>query len=119
GRHVDLDVRSLQSSIAAQEDASEQSRACHQPASSERVLYTDHQFAQPAARQIVQCDGPRKTVAAVSVEVVVQVGADRGHVTYNGDADVIQHIGRPEAGKLQQMRRAISAAGDNNLFTGT
>ena len=115
GSHVDLDVRPLQPRIATQEGAGKQSGARHQPASAKRVLHADHELTQLAARQIIQRNGLREAVAAIGVEVIMQVGAHRRHVAHNGDPGTIQHFGRPEAGELQQVRRAIGSAGDDDF----
>ena len=115
GRHVDLDVRHLQSRIAAQEGAGEQARGGHQAAPAERILHAGDQLARHAARQVVQRDGLRQAIGAVGVEVIVQVGADPRHFADHGDAEFVQQVGGAEAGKLQQVRRSVGAARDDHL----
>ena len=58
--------------------------------------------------------GLRALVGQVGVEVVVQVVADR-QVAYARDAHRLQVRGGSDAGQQQQLRRAVDAAGDDDL----
>ncbi len=50
--------------------------------------------------------------------MIMQVGADRWHVANHRDTHVLQMLRRPEPGQQQQLRRAISAARDDDLTPG-
>src|SRR5208282_659604 len=51
----------------------------------------------------------------VGVEMVVQILAHPGHVADHRDPELAQELGRAESGKLQQLRRTVDAAGDDDL----
>ena len=81
----------------------------------DRVLHGSLELQCRAHRHVVDRDLLRAAEHQVGVEVVVQVLADAGHVADHRDAELAQEIGRAEPGKLQQLRRAVNAAGDDDL----
>ena len=67
------------------------------------------------SRQIVQADRFVNRQRRVDVEMVVQLGADPGHVAHHRNAHVLKQSAGPQPRQLQQMRRAVGAAGDDHL----
>ena len=65
-------------------------------------------------------DGDRLGAAELhaDLEMVLQVGADAGHVGDHRDAVAAQQIRRADAGKLQELRRIERAAGEDDLALG-
>ena len=50
--------------------------------------------------------------------MVVQMLADPFHVAHHRDAELLQQFARAEPRQLQQLRRAVDAAGDDDLAPG-
>ena len=50
--------------------------------------------------------------------MVVQVRTHGRHVAHHRDAHVLQMLRRPEPGQQQQLRRAVGAAGHDDLAAG-
>ena len=47
--------------------------------------------------------------------MVLQIGADPGDVTHHRDAELLRQGSRPDPRQLQELRRAVDAAADDDL----
>ena len=50
------------------------------------------------------------------LHVILQIVADAGRVEHDLDAVLLQQVGRSHARELQQLRRVIRAAGDQDFL---
>ena len=50
------------------------------------------------------------------LHVVLQIVADAGRIEHDIDAVVLEQVRRSDAGELQQLRRVVGAAGDQDLL---
>jgi len=48
--------------------------------------------------------------------MVLQIIADAGRIEHDLDAVLLEQVRRPDAGQLQQLRRVVGAAGDQDLL---
>ena len=77
-------------------------------------------MAQPAQAggqfvEVVVAELARVAVERADVQVILQVGADVGHVGDHRDAVPAQMVGRAEPGQHQQLRRVDRARGEDHL----
>ena len=75
-----------------------------------------HQLAPGAADDIVERDGFRAAGDDADLHVILQVAADARRIQHDLDAVALEQIGGTDAGELQQLRRVIGAAGNQDLF---
>jgi hypothetical protein len=50
--------------------------------------------------------------------MILQVGADAGHISDHRDAEIAQDLGRAEPGELQKLRRIERTTGDDDFAIG-
>ena len=73
----------------------------------------------PAERvidDVVQRDALGATCHHPNLHVVLQVVADAGRIQHDIDAVVLEQVRGSDPGELQQLRRVVGAAGDQDLL---
>ena len=80
------------------------------------VLNARHHLADRMIDDIVERDLLRAARDQADLQVVLQIIADAGRVEHDLDAVLLQQVGRSHAGELQQLRRVIRAAGDQDFL---
>jgi hypothetical protein len=67
---------------------------------------------------VVHGDRLGAAVLHADLQMVLQIGADAGHVGDHLNAEIAQDLRWPETAELQQLRRIECAAGDDHFAIG-
>ena len=81
-----------------------------------RVLQAGHHLADRMVDDVVERDLLRAARDQPDLHVVLQIVADAGRVEHDLDAVLLQQVRRPDAGELQQLRRVVRAAGNQDFL---
>src|SRR5438067_9652745 len=93
---IELQVRALEPRIAAREPAGADAVAGQRSALEEDILHAGEELADRAVRDVVHRDRLCAAERQPHIKMILQIGADPGHVAYNRDAVLLQVFRRPE-----------------------
>ena len=115
-QEVNLDIGRGQPRTGLEERARGAGGDRQRPLAQGRVLKARHHPANRMVDDVVERDLLRAARDQPDLHVVLQIVADAGRVEHDLDAVLLQQVRRSDAGELQQLRRVIRAAGDQDFL---
>ena len=112
---MNLDIGRRQPRIGLEERARGAGRDRQRPLAQRRILQAGHDAANRVVDDVVERDRLRAARHQPHLQMILQIVADAGRVEHDVDAVALQEIRRSDAGELQQLRRIIRAARDQDF----
>ena len=110
-----MQVGGLARRIGLREHAELARRHGERPAPEQQVFRRHRQPAPQAVGPLVEGHDVGDPVDQAQLQMVLQIAADAGQVVPHGHPLVLQQRARPDAGDLEQVRRADRAGGENQF----
>ena len=115
-QEVNLDVGRRQPRIGLEERARGARGDGQRSLAERRIARAGHDTATRMIEDVVERDRLRATHHDPDLHVILQVVADAGGVEHDVNAVALQQLRRSDAGELQQLRRVIRAARDQDFL---
>ena len=113
---VDLDIRRRQPRIGLEERPRRARGDRQRPLAERRISQAGHNLAERTVDDVVERDGFRAAHHHPDLHVILQIVADPGRIEHDIDAVLAQQFRRADAGELQQLRRVIRAARNQDFL---